>query len=82
MSVGSRSMMIDIITVMMRTVMVDIPSMMMTMIPNIRSMAMEVNLKANLNPNLEKVNPQRAVAVEVVLFLEELIWVHRSVEAM
>ena len=59
-------MMIDIIPMMMRT--------MMTMIPNTRSMTMEVNLKANLNPN--------PVKVEVILVLEELKWVHQSVEVI
>ena len=80
-NVGSRSMMMDIITVMIRTVQAAILSL-MTMIRNTRSMAMEANLKANLNPNLIKVNLRRAVAVEVVPSLEELTWVHRSVEAM
>ena len=59
-------MMIDIIPMMMRT--------MMTMIPNTRSKTMEVNLKANLNPN--------PVKVEVIPVLEELKWVHQSVEVI
>ena len=59
-------MMIDIIPMMMRT--------MMTMIPNTRSMTIEVNLKANLNPN--------PVKVEVIPVLEELKWVHQSVEVI
>ena len=58
--------MIDLTPMMMRT--------MMTMIPNSRSMTMEVNLKANLNPN--------PVKVEVIPVLEELKWVHQSVEVI